>query len=271
MTCALGLMTCTCMRILTVRLAVTTTVVRKRNFLHRHEALHVVRHVLARALHQPSASKPPEEQGHAADKAPVTHAVDNKGLHAGRSLFVVLVPEADEQIAAETNALPAEEHHHEVVAQNQQQHRENEEVEIAEEAPIRGLLLHVRGGVDVDQRSDAGDDQGHQSAERIHRKRKVEVNRADAHHLPSKAVEIALLRRQPHELHKVDDSQGKSHQHGAKGNRGDTGTANVKLLLEVGLKGARLELSTPDGIDDRPNKGCKCNEVQRQCRGLDVG
>src|SRR5262249_19540191 len=85
-------------------------------------------------LAHPGAAHAPEEEREAADEAPVADAVDDEGLHPRGGLLVVLVPEADEQVAAEADALPAEEHHDEVVPEDEEQHREDEEVQVREEA-----------------------------------------------------------------------------------------------------------------------------------------
>jgi hypothetical protein len=110
----------------------------------------------------PGAAQPPEEQHEPDDEAEVAEAVDDEGLHAGRGLLRVGVPEGDEQVGGEADALPAEEHHREVVTHDQQQHREDEEVQVAEEAPVGRLLRHVADREDVDEHPDAGDDQHHQ-------------------------------------------------------------------------------------------------------------
>src|SRR5262249_9597962 len=75
--------------------------------LDRDEASAVVR--LVAPVFEPGAAEAPEEEGKTADEAPVADAVDHEGLHPRGGLLVVLVPEADEQIAAEADALPAEE------------------------------------------------------------------------------------------------------------------------------------------------------------------
>ena len=86
-----------------------------------------------------------------------------KAFMPARGLLVVLVPEADEQVAAEADALPAEEHDDEVVPEDEEQHREDEEVQVREEAPVGRLRLHVGARVDVDERADARDDERHQA------------------------------------------------------------------------------------------------------------
>src|SRR5262245_1339294 len=77
--------------------------------LDRDEASAVVRVVAA--ILSPGAAEAPEEESEPADETPVADAVDHEGLHPCGRLLVVLVPEADEQIAAEADTLPAEEHH----------------------------------------------------------------------------------------------------------------------------------------------------------------
>ena len=62
------------------------------------------------------------------------------------AFVVVLEPEADQQVAAEADAFPADEEHRQVVAEDQDQHREDEQVQVGEEARVRLVLAHVLGG-----------------------------------------------------------------------------------------------------------------------------
>ena len=54
--------------------------------------------------------RPQKSKNSAGDEAPVADAVDDERLHAGARVLRLGVPEADEQIAAQADAFPAEEH-----------------------------------------------------------------------------------------------------------------------------------------------------------------
>ena len=106
---------------------------------------------------------------HAEDESPVTHAVDDERLLAGIRRALLLVPVADQQIGAEAHAFPADEHREESTAKDEREHEETEEVQVAEEprvAPTR-LVVHVGRRVDMNERSDAGDDEQHHRRKRI--------------------------------------------------------------------------------------------------------
>ncbi len=79
----------------------------------------------------------------------VADAVDDERLDrrgVGRGL---LIPEADEQIRGEADALPAKEHLHEIVGRHQHQHGESEQRQIGEEArPIR-VLVHIADRIEM--------------------------------------------------------------------------------------------------------------------------
>src|SRR5918912_1158168 len=92
-----------------------------------------------------------EDQENAEDEAEVADAVDDERLLAGVGGLVLVVVEADEEVRAEADALPADEHDEVVRAENEQQHHEHEEIEVREEARIPRLVAHVAGGVDVDE------------------------------------------------------------------------------------------------------------------------
>ena len=100
-----------------------------------------------------------EGQEHRDHEAPVTDAVGDEGLLAGRGVGVVGEPERDEEVRAGAHALPAEEGDEQVVAQHQHQHREDEQVQVDEELRELRVAVHVADRVQVDQRADAGDEQ----------------------------------------------------------------------------------------------------------------
>ncbi len=62
---------------------------------------------------------------------------------------------------------PADEQEEEVIRRDQQRHREDEEIEEGEEAPVAGVIFHVADGIDVDEEADAGHDQQHHRRERV--------------------------------------------------------------------------------------------------------
>ena len=85
------------------------------------------------------------------------------------------VPEGDQQVGRQTDALPAEVEHHVVVAEDQQQHRGDEEVEVAEEPPAARVVRHVADRVHVDQEADAGDQQHEDRRQRVEEQPEVDV------------------------------------------------------------------------------------------------
>ena len=81
-----------------------------------------------------------------------------------------VVPEANQQVGANSDQFPADVHHQVVVAQHKNQHRGDEKVEKGEETgkvpigvevtgPI--FMYHIFGGIHVDQEPDAGYHQYH--------------------------------------------------------------------------------------------------------------
>ena len=109
-----------------------------------------------------------------------------KALMAAALADGLLVPEADQQVAGEADALPAEEHLDEVVGRHQHQHGEGEERQIGEEArPVR-ILVHVADRVEVHERRDRRHDDQHHGGERID---------AEAPSRPRRSPEVNQLRR----------------------------------------------------------------------------
>ena len=119
------------------------------------------------------------DQEDAEQEAPVADPVGDERLLARVRRALLLVPVADEQVRAEADALPADEHDQVVAAQHQREHEEAEQVqvrEVARHAAAR-LVVHVGGRVDVDQEPDPRDDQDHHRRQRIEAERPRDVQR----------------------------------------------------------------------------------------------
>ena len=139
-----------------------------------------------------------------------------KALLPAVAFAELLVPEADQRPRAEADALPADEHEQQVVAQHQRQHREGEEVQVGEEPPVGVVVVHVAGGVEVDQPADAGDDEDHHGGERIGREGEVDVQRADVDPGEQIGNQVPLLRWQPGELEQHAERQDERCRHRAR-------------------------------------------------------
>ena len=110
-----------------------------------------------------------EEREQADEEPEVADAVRDEGLATRERLRLIGVPEPDEEVAAEADALPPDEGEHERVAEDEGEHRRDEQVQVREEPGEARVVLvrHVRGRVDVDERADAGDDHDHRPGEPV--------------------------------------------------------------------------------------------------------
>ncbi len=98
-----------------------------------------------------------------------------KALIAAAFASGFVVPVADEQVAHQADALPAEEQLHQVVGGHQHQHREGEQRQVAEEArPVR-LLDHVADRIEMHEGGDRGDHHQHHRGQRIDPQRPVDL------------------------------------------------------------------------------------------------
>ena len=100
-------------------------------------------------------------------QAKVADAVDDERLLARVTRRFLADVVADQQIRTQPDALPADEHQSVGVAEHEDQHEEDEEVQIGEEPVVAPVAVHVAGGVDVDQKADAGDHQDHHCGQRV--------------------------------------------------------------------------------------------------------
>jgi hypothetical protein len=174
-----------------------------------------------------------EDQEHAEHEAPVADPVGDERLLAGVGRALLLVPVADQQVRAEAHPFPAHEHDQEVVAQHERQHEETEQVQVAEEArhAAARLVGHVGGRVDVNQRTDAGDDEQHHPGERIEPEAPRRLEAADAvlggernrrNPVGNLHVVGARVRRQAEQLPEGDQRQPerRDHRRAGEGARG---------------------------------------------------
>ena len=104
------------------------------------------------------------------------------------------VPEADQRVGGEADEGPADGQQDEVAGEDQQQHREDEEVEVAEEAVVALVGAHVAERVEVDQGRDAGDDEDHEDRERVDEDAELDVEPRRAGVVPERGGVVARLR-----------------------------------------------------------------------------
>src|SRR5712692_7883575 len=103
----------------------------------------------------------------AEDHPDVADDVHHERLARREHRGAAVVPEADEEVAAEADQRPADDQEDEVPGEDKQQHREHEDVHVRKEAGIAGpvLLVHVADRVGDDQPADARDDEAHEDRE----------------------------------------------------------------------------------------------------------
>ncbi len=119
-----------------------------------------------------------QQQEHADEEAKVANAIDDESFLAGIGCGFLLEPEADEQIRRQTHAFPADKHEQGIAGQHQDGHEEEEEIQVAEVAPVAIFFAHVADGINVDQKTDAGDDQQHDQRELVENEAEVDMEQA---------------------------------------------------------------------------------------------
>src|ERR1700739_2041753 len=95
-----------------------------------------------------------EEEEEADGECSVATARYDEGLACGADVRGVLIPEADEQEAAESNAFPSEIKKQQIVAEYEREHGGDEEVHVGEEARVASVVAHVFRGVEMDEEAD---------------------------------------------------------------------------------------------------------------------
>ena len=131
--------------------------------------------------------------------------VTTKALRGGPAVRWVLIPEPDEQIAAQTHALPAQVEQQQVVGQDQDQHRPDKEIHIGEEAAISVVFVgHEFGGVEMDQEADKGHHQHHDHRKGIQMEARLRYEIAYADPCPER---LRYRRRRAAGTQEVDRDQ----------------------------------------------------------------
>ena len=121
-----------------------------------------------------------EDPGDPEREADIADPIHDKRLHRGRVGGAAFVPVSDEQVGAESDAFPAEEHLQEVVGGDKAQHEKGEERQVAHEARQRAVAAHVSERVDMHGGRDERDDAEHHGGESVHIDRPGDFQRAGA-------------------------------------------------------------------------------------------
>ena len=194
-------------------------------------------------------------------KPEIADAVDDERLDRRGAGARPVVPVADQQIAREADALPAEEQLQQIVAGHQHQHGEAEQAEIAEKPPASRVMAHVADAVDVDQRRHAGDHRHHDGGELVVAQRPVDVEAAGVepgaerdHAGRAALVDAAKVDK----LHEGGHAAGGGQQHAEDGDR-HGGTVADGLAEQPGDGGAEQRREDGDGEQHRlsPSSGSR--------------
>ncbi len=134
-----------------------------------------------------------DEDGHDPEReADIADAVDDERLLGRERGAPLAVPEPDQQVAAQPHQLPGHEHDQPAVGQDQEQHREHEQVEVGEEAPVARIVGHVADAVDVHEHADRRDHDEQARGQGVHVEAGRHVERSGRNPLPQ-ADAVALV------------------------------------------------------------------------------
>src|SRR5207302_4641730 len=117
---------------------------------------------------------------------------------------------------AEAHQRPAGDQEDEVPGQDQQQHREDEDVHVAEEAGVAGvvLVLHVADGVADDEPADPGDDEAHEDRQVVDQDVEGHVEAAALDPGPVGEVARCLAREQGEDEYERSPNNTRTDEHG---------------------------------------------------------
>ena len=127
----------------------------------------------------------------------IANAVDDECLLARGGRGVALEVETDQQVGGEADAFPAHEHEQHIARQDQDRHEEEEQVEEAEIPRVALFMSHVADGINVDEKTDAGDDQQHDQRKWIEEKAEIDVQAADGDPGVGKGLHVRQWSQRP--------------------------------------------------------------------------
>ena len=88
-----------------------------------------------------------------------------------------MIPEANQEVGCQADALPTKEQSHIGIREHQGEHRGHEEVQVGEETPPVRVVFHIGHGVDVDQGTHKRNQQYESHRERIQEQIPGKLNR----------------------------------------------------------------------------------------------
>ena len=109
------------------------------------------------------------------------------------------MPVVNEQVGAEADELPKNEHHEKIIGEHDAEHRKHEDGETAEVAGLGRVFVHVAEREDVNAETDDADDHQHQRGEVIELKADREGEVAQAEPLEGFAEALIIKREQKSE------------------------------------------------------------------------
>src|SRR5437867_8468589 len=121
----------------------------------------------------------PKEQQDTQYKSPVANPVGDESLLGGRRRFLAIDVVADEQIRAETDAFPTDEHQKKIIRQHEREHRKHEQIQVSEEAIKATVAVHVASRENVNQKSYECNEQRIDPAQAIHGQAKISAETPD--------------------------------------------------------------------------------------------
>ncbi len=182
-----------------------------------------------------------DEQEHRQQQAGIADAVHHersRGCLGGSRTVAV---EADQQVGADPDPLPAEEHDQVVVGHDQHEHREHEQRNDGEVAGEAFLVVHVVDREVRDQGADAGDDEHHHDAQRIEQQSDVDAELTAG----EEAVDGHLVGLRAHQ-HRGRDAEA-GHERGDDGDHRDPRDGDV---AEQAIAGQGVQ-AVRDGSEQR--------------------
>jgi len=165
-------------------------------------------------------------------KPDVADPVHDERLLTGSRLGLVVEPEPDEEIAAETYAFPPNEQDRKAGAQHQHQHEEDKQVQVGKIPWVRSVLAHVSDAEHMDQGTDTGHHHEHDGRQLVDLERQIDLQLTNRHPRP-----------QVHDVGRVMYGPRESHYPGKREDEG--GDQNADAYYTHGPLGVRPEEAQP--------------------------
>jgi hypothetical protein len=157
-----------------------------------------------------------QHQKQSNQESEIADAVHPERLISGIRRRLLQEVESNQQVAAQADAFPPDKQQQVICRKNQHEHEKHEQVEVGKKPAIPRIVVHVTGGINVNQPAHTGDDEEHDHGKLVHAQRKVGLETARGNPREKRFGKGNLIGRQREKLAHRFERREKSKRRGGQ-------------------------------------------------------